>query len=81
MSRSPSARLQQLIHRRDKVLAVMHPPSAAHARLMEQAGVEALFVCTGGVVGAYTGLPMSAPRPSPNASRSPAGSPTASPFR
>jgi len=56
MSRSPSARLQQLIHRRDKVLAVMHPPSAAHARLMEQAGVEALFVCTGGVVGAYTGL-------------------------
>jgi 2-methylisocitrate lyase-like PEP mutase family enzyme len=56
MSRSPSARLQQLIHRRDKVLAVMHPPSAAHARLMEQAGVEALFVGTGGVVGAYTGL-------------------------
>ena len=53
---SPSARLQQLIRRRDKVLAVLHPPSAAHARIMETAGCEALFVGTGGVVGAYTGL-------------------------
>src|ERR1051325_5893295 len=53
---SPTARLQQLIHRRDKVLEVLHPPSAAHARIMEQAGCEALFVGTGGVVGAYTGL-------------------------
>ena len=49
---SPSARLQQLIHRRDKVLAVLHPPTAAHARIMERAGCEALFVGTGGVVGA-----------------------------
>ncbi|MGE5270694.1 MAG: isocitrate lyase/PEP mutase family protein [Thiohalocapsa sp.] len=56
MSLSRSERLQQLIHRRDKVLAVLHPPTAAHARIMEQAGVEALFVGTGGVVGAYTGL-------------------------
>ena len=40
----------------DKVLAVLHPPSAAHARIMEKAGCEALFVGTGGVVGAYTGL-------------------------
>ena len=54
--RSKSARLQTLIHRRDKVLAVLHPPSAAHARIMEKAGCEALFVGTGGVVGAYTGL-------------------------
>src|SRR5438045_1677995 len=53
---SPSARLQELIHRRDKVLAVLHPPTAAHARLMQRAGCEALFVGTGGVVGAYTGL-------------------------
>ena len=53
---SPSARLQQLIHRRDKVLAVLHPPTAAHARIMERAGCEAGFVGTGGVVGAYTGL-------------------------
>jgi 2,3-dimethylmalate lyase len=51
-----SARLQQLIHRRDKVLAILHPPTAAHARIMQRAGVEALFVGTGGVVGAYTGL-------------------------
>ncbi|HEV2301094.1 MAG TPA: isocitrate lyase/PEP mutase family protein [Stellaceae bacterium] len=51
-----AARLQQLIRRRDKVLAVLHPPSAAHARIMEAAGCEALFVGTGGVVGAYTGL-------------------------
>ena len=53
---SPSARLQELIHRRDKVLAVLHPPTAAHARIMERAGSEALFVGTGGVVGAYTGM-------------------------
>src|SRR6202140_4310039 len=54
--RSKSARLQELIHRRDKVLAVLHPPTAAHARIMEKSGCEALFVGTGGVVGAYTGL-------------------------
>src|SRR5438046_8678621 len=56
MSHSPSARLQQLIHRRDKVLAVLHPPTAAHARIMERAGCEAPFAGSGGVVGAYTGL-------------------------
>jgi 2-methylisocitrate lyase-like PEP mutase family enzyme len=56
MSDPRTARLQELIHRRSKVLAVLHPPSAAHARIMEQAGCEALFVGTGGVVGAYTGL-------------------------
>jgi hypothetical protein len=33
----------------------MHPPTAAHARIMEKAGCEALFVATGGVVGALTG--------------------------
>src|ERR1700757_2038811 len=54
--RSKSARLQELIHRRDKVLAVLHPPTAAHARIMEKSGCEALFVGTGGVVGTYTGL-------------------------
>ena len=53
---SKSASLQTLIHRRDKVLAVLHPPTAAHARIMEKAGCEAVFVGTGGVVGAYTGL-------------------------
>ena len=53
---SKSARLQELIHRRGKVLAVLHPPTAAHAQIMEKAGCEALFVGTGGVVGAYTGL-------------------------
>jgi 2-methylisocitrate lyase-like PEP mutase family enzyme len=51
-----SARLKQLIHRQGKVLAVLHPPTAAHARVMEQAGCEAGFVGTGGVVGTYTGL-------------------------
>ncbi len=51
-----SARLQQLIHRTDKVLAVLHPPTAAHARIMEKAGCEAGFVGTGGVVGSYTGM-------------------------
>jgi 2-methylisocitrate lyase-like PEP mutase family enzyme len=51
-----STRLKELIHRKDKVLVVLHPPSAAHARVMEAAGCEAGFVGTGGVVGAYTGM-------------------------
>jgi 2-methylisocitrate lyase-like PEP mutase family enzyme len=53
---SASARLKQLIHRQGRVLAVMHPPSATLARIMEKSGCEALFVGTGGVVGAYTGM-------------------------
>ena len=53
---SPRSRLQQLIRRKDKVLAVLHPPTATHARIMEQAGCEAGFVGTSGVVGSYTGL-------------------------
>lgn len=56
MSNPRSAHLQELIHRQAKVLAVLHPPTAAHARIMERAGCEALFVGTGGVVGAYTGM-------------------------
>ena len=52
----PTARLRQLINRTDRVLAVLHPPSATLARIMEQAGCEVGFVGTGGVVGAYTGL-------------------------
>jgi 2-methylisocitrate lyase-like PEP mutase family enzyme len=55
-SHEKSARLQQLIHRKDKVLVMLHPPTAAHGRIMEHAGCEAGFVGTGGVVGAYTGL-------------------------
>lgn len=55
-AQSKGARLRKLIHRRDKVLAVLHPPTAQHARIMEKAGCEAGFVGTGGVVGAYTGL-------------------------
>jgi len=51
-----TTRLQQLIHRTDRVLAVLHAPSAAHARLMEMSGAEVAFVGTSGVVGAYTGL-------------------------
>lgn len=49
-------RLQELIHRKDKVLVVMHPPTAALAKVMEKAGTEVAFVGTGGVVGAYTGM-------------------------
>jgi 2-methylisocitrate lyase-like PEP mutase family enzyme len=55
-SHEKSARLQELIKRKDRVLAVLHPPTAAHGRIMEHAGCEAGFVGTGGVVGAYTGL-------------------------
>jgi 2-methylisocitrate lyase-like PEP mutase family enzyme len=51
-----STRLQRLLKRTDRVLCVLHPPSATTARIMEQAGCEVGFVGTGGVVGAYTGL-------------------------
>src|SRR5215468_1357048 len=52
----PTTRLRRLINRTDRVLAVLHPPSAALARIMEKAGCEVGFVGTGGVVGSYTGL-------------------------
>ena len=32
-ARSASKRLRELIHRKDKVLVVLHPPTATHARL------------------------------------------------
>lgn len=52
----PTTRLQRLIHRKDRVLVVLHPPTAAHARVMQAAGAECGFVGTGGVVGTYTGM-------------------------
>jgi 2-methylisocitrate lyase-like PEP mutase family enzyme len=55
-SSARSVRLQELIKRQGRVLAILHAPSAAQARIMEQAGCEAAFVGTSGVVGAYTGL-------------------------
>lgn len=55
-SAKATTRLRELIHRKDKVLAVLHPPTATHARIMEQAGCECGFVGTSGVVGSYTGL-------------------------
>jgi 2-methylisocitrate lyase-like PEP mutase family enzyme len=51
-----TATLQQLIHRRGKVLAVLHPPTATLARIMQAEGCEVGFVGTGGVVGGYTGM-------------------------
>jgi 2-methylisocitrate lyase-like PEP mutase family enzyme len=51
-----STRLKQLIHRKGQVLSVMHPPTAALARIMERGGCEALFVGTSAVVGGYTGM-------------------------
>ncbi len=53
---SKTLRLQELIKRKDKVLTVMHPPSAALGRIMDQTGCEAGFVGTNSVVGSYTGL-------------------------
>jgi 2-methylisocitrate lyase-like PEP mutase family enzyme len=53
---SRTTRLQELIKRQGRVLAILHTPTAAHARVMEQAGCEAAFVGTSGVVGTYTGL-------------------------
>src|SRR5258708_12929890 len=51
-----ATRWRQLTNGNDRVLSVLHPPSAACARVMEKAGCEVGFVGTGGVVGAYTGL-------------------------
>lgn len=53
---SKGTRLRALLERKDRVLVVLHPPTAAHARIMARAGCEVGFVGTGGVVGAYTGL-------------------------
>src|ERR1700733_5222557 len=56
VAETASTRLRRLLDRTDRVLCVLHPPSAACARIMEKAGCEVGFVGTGGVVGAYTGL-------------------------
>jgi len=56
IAQAKRVRLQSLIHRQDKVLAVTHPPTAAHGRIMDWCGIEAGFVGTSGVVGTYTGL-------------------------
>ncbi len=55
-AKQKTARLRELIHRKDKVLAVVHPPSAALGRIMDKCGLEAGFVGTSGVVGTYVGL-------------------------
>jgi 2,3-dimethylmalate lyase len=49
-------RLRELLQRTDRVLSVMHTPSAGLAKVMQEAGAEAGFVGTAGVVGAYTGM-------------------------
>ena len=54
--RDKTQRLQELIHRKGKVLAVLHTPTAQTARIMEKANCEAAFVGTSGVVGNYTGF-------------------------
>jgi 2-methylisocitrate lyase-like PEP mutase family enzyme len=51
-----TTRLQQLIHRTDRVLTVMNTPSARLARVMEAAGAEMGFFGTNGEVSAHTGL-------------------------
>jgi 2,3-dimethylmalate lyase len=55
-SKLKTKRLQELIHRKGKVLAVLHTPTAQTARVMQEAGCEAAFVGTSGVVGNYTGM-------------------------
>jgi hypothetical protein len=42
------ARLRDLIQRRDGVLAVLHPPTAAHARIMEAALWDSMTVLQSG---------------------------------
>lgn len=55
-NKTEGAQLKTLMGRKDKVLVIMHAPSVALGRVMEQAGCEAAFVGTSGVVGSYTGL-------------------------
>jgi 2-methylisocitrate lyase-like PEP mutase family enzyme len=55
-SNPKSKRLRELLARKGRVLSVLHPPTAALARVMERAGCEAGFVGTSAVVGGYTGL-------------------------
>jgi 2,3-dimethylmalate lyase len=54
--RDATAQLRSLLRRGDRILTVMHTPSAGLARAMDAAGAEAGFVGTAGVVGAYTGM-------------------------
>ena len=35
MNEKMSTRLRGLINRKDRVLAILHPPTAVHARIME----------------------------------------------
>jgi len=53
---SKGKKLRDLLARKDRVLSVLHPPTAALARIMERAGCEAGFVGTSAVVGGITGL-------------------------
>ena len=53
---SKGKKLRELLGRKDRVLSVLHPPTAALARVMESAGCEAGFVGTSAVVGGITGL-------------------------
>jgi len=55
-SNPKATRLRELLARKDRVLSVLHPPTAALARIMQRAGCEAGFVGTSAVVGGYTGL-------------------------
>src|SRR5947207_5843542 len=55
-SSSKSQKLRELLARKDRVLTVLHPPTAALARIMERGGCEAGFVGTSAVVGGITGL-------------------------
>jgi 2-methylisocitrate lyase-like PEP mutase family enzyme len=55
-SNPKATRLRELLARKDRVLSVLHPPTAALARIMQRGGCEAGFVGTSAVVGGYTGL-------------------------
>jgi methylisocitrate lyase len=48
--------MKELVTRPNKILSVMHFPTAGLARTMESAGAEAGFVGTSGVVGNITGM-------------------------
>ena len=57
-----STRLKQLIHRKDQVLAVLHPPTAALARIMERPAARRCSSAPAAWSAPIPGSPMSAPR-------------------
>ncbi len=56
----PGQRLRALFARKNQVLSIFGVPNALHAKIMQAAGIEALFVGGARAVGNYTGFSIPA---------------------